>query len=114
MAIYHLALVSDWEAAVEAGVYQISTLGRTFEEVGYIHAGHAHQVAAVAEAFYVSVNEPLCVLTVDVEAALAAGAELIEEDGGEGEMYPHIYAAIDPAWVIEVRPARFERGRFVW
>ncbi|WP_062076748.1 DUF952 domain-containing protein [Demequina globuliformis] len=114
MAIYHLALVRDWEAAVAAGEYRVSTLGRSFDEVGFIHAGHAHQVAGVAEAFYAGVTEPLCVLTVDVETALASGAELIEEDGGEGQLYPHIYAAIDPAWVTEVRPAGFERGRFVW
>lgn len=35
------------------------------------------------------------------------------EDGGDGTLYPHVYGPIDPAWVTEVRPARFdESGRF--
>ncbi|WP_061960765.1 DUF952 domain-containing protein [Demequina flava] len=114
MSIYHLAHVADWTAAVNDGRYTVSTRGADLAQVGFIHASHAHQVSTVAEFLYADDPEELCVLEVDTEAAIAAGVELIEEDGGEGEFFPHIYGAIDPNWVTRVWPARFADGRFIW
>ncbi|KQR52713.1 hypothetical protein ASF88_14570 [Leifsonia sp. Leaf336] len=37
-----------------------------------------------------------------------ARADGVDEDGGNGELYPHLYGAIRPDWVIDVRPAGFD------
>lgn len=114
MAIFHIAHAADWRDALAAGQYAVSTRGATLSQVGFIHASHAHQVEATGAAFYADDPEPLCVLEIDTDAAIAAGVDLIEEDGGEGEFFPHIYGAIDPAWVTHVWPARCDGDQFVW
>ena len=50
--IFHIARQTDWEAAVDAGTYRESTLGRTLEQEGFIHCSQRQQVAGVANAFY--------------------------------------------------------------
>lgn len=36
------------------------------------------------------------------------------EDGGTGELFPHVYGPLDPAWVVEVHPVRVGGGSFTW
>ena len=56
----------------------------------------------------------LVVLAMDDDAIRATGLDVRYEDGGDGELYPHIYGAITPAVVHDVRPAGFDAdGRFV-
>ncbi len=112
MEIWHLAVRSHWEAARTAGEYAVSTRGMNLDEVGFIHASLPHQLPAVAEFVYSDEDAPLCVLVLDTQLIEAAGTEVRFEDGGDGELYPHVYGAIDPAWVISVRSAHFdEDGR---
>lgn len=113
MTILHLALESDWNAAVASGSYRVSTRGLTLNEVGFIHASTADPVAGVAALFYSDVTEPLRLLAINADAVRAAGTEVIFEDDGDGEMFPHIYGPIDPAWVREATPARIVRGLLV-
>ena len=110
MQIFHLAFASDWEAAVTAGSYRVSTRGASLDEVGFIHCSLAEQLPRVAAFVYADVDEPLVVLTLDTEELEAGGTVVIFEDGGAGEDFPHVYAAIDPSWVEEVRPARMVDG----
>lgn len=113
MTILHLALRTDWVDAQRGGEYRVSTLGRTLDDVGFIHASYPHQLAAVAETFYSRAGGTLCVLVMDEETIRAAGTPVVVEDDGSGEEFPHIYGPIDPAWATEVRPATFgEDGRF--
>lgn len=114
MAILHLAHREDWDAAVAAGdIYDISTRGASREDVGFIHASYAHQLSAVAEFVYAGDTAELCVLVLDAAAIRAAGTAVVDEDGGDGELYPHIYGPIEPGFVTEVRPAAFDAaGRF--
>ena len=113
MTILHLALESDWNAAVASGSYRVSTRGLTLNEVGFIHASTADQVASVAALFYSDVTEPLCLLAIDVDAVRASGTQVIFEDAGNGELFPHIYGPIDPAWVRQATPARIMNGLLV-
>ncbi len=113
MTILHLALESDWTAAVAAGTYRVSTRGLTLDEVGFIHCSTPDQVAGVAAAFYSDVTVPLRLLAISAEAVRASGTELVFEDGGDGDMFPHIYGPIDPAWVREATPARIANGLLV-
>ena len=101
--IYHLARVEDWDAAAATGEYRISTLGRMLDEVGFIHASTAEQLPATAERFYRDEPGDLVVLEVD-----ESGLDVRLEDGGAGELYPHVYGPIPVASVVAVRPAWFE------
>lgn len=103
MTIHHLARLHDWTAAVEDGEYRVSTLGLTLDEVGFIHASHAEQLAATAERFYADESGPLVVLEID-----ETGLDVREEGG-----FPHVYGPIPVASVTHTVPARMEDGRLV-
>ncbi|MER5325083.1 DUF952 domain-containing protein [Streptosporangium roseum] len=88
MTILHLALAADWEAAQPAGEYRISTLGRTLEQEGFIHACTDHaQLEGVIQRFYHDIDQPLILLTID-----PAGLDVrMEIPPDSTETFPHIY-----------------------
>lgn len=104
MQILHLALKTDWVAARVAGTYAVSTRGATLEQVGFVHCSTPAQVDGVAQSFYSDVLDDLVVLELDDETVRAAGTDVRYEDPGNGDLYPHIYGPIDPAWVTGVSP----------
>lgn len=103
MTIVHVARLKDWRAALAAGEYRVSTAVASLDEVGYIHASEQHQVAGVLARFYANQHD-LVLLVIDEASVAADGVEVRREDGGGGELFPHIYGAIRPHWVAEVRP----------
>lgn len=107
MRILHLADADEWAAAKAAGRYDISTRGATLAEVGFIHCSTPEQVAGVIARFYSDEPAGLLLLELDDETVRAAGTEVRYEDAGNGELFPHIYGPVDPAWVIVVNPYRF-------
>jgi uncharacterized protein (DUF952 family) len=99
--IFHLALAADWASAEQAGEYRVSTLGRTLDEEGFIHASaNLEQVRGVAHRFYHHVVEPLVLLTID-EARLGHPVRFEVPDGAD-EAFPHIYGSIPVAAVAAV------------
>lgn len=112
--LHHLALAADWEVALGRGSYEISTLGHTLAEVGFIHLSFPHQLARVAEAFYRDVAEPLVQLTID-PTALTSPVRLEPADPTDpaSELFPHLYGPLPVGAVVEIAEARFEEGRFV-
>ena len=100
--IYHIALESDWESALEAGEYRISTVGRTLEDEGFLHAAYGNQVRGVAEAFYADVSESLVLLTID-ERRLTVPLQ-VDAVPGQADGYPHIYGPLDVAAVVMATP----------
>ena len=104
--VFHLALGRDWEAARSAGAYRVSTLGRTLDEEGYIHASRRHQVGGVHAAFYAGLDEPLVLLEIDPDRL---GCELrLEVPPDADEAFPHIYGPLPVTAVVaveEVPPA---------
>ena len=115
MHLLHIAHRADWQEALRDGTYNVSTRGRTLEEVGFVHASYPDQVADVAGYVYRDDPEALCVLVMEESLIHQSGVRLELEDGGDGELYPHIYGPIDRSWVVDVRPARFDHtGRFVY
>ena len=98
--IFHIGEASAWEAARRAGLYRVSTQGRTLDEVGFIHASHRHQVERVANAAYRRAG-PLVLLTIDVDRL---GVEVREESGGGVETFPHIYGPLSVAAIEAVEP----------
>lgn len=103
--ILHIALAPDWERALAEGAYRTSSRGRTLEQEGFIHASTPEQVAATATRFYADAPEPLVVLVMDRDRLEAGGVPVLLEDGGAGELFPHLYAALPVDLVDEVRPA---------
>lgn len=98
--IFHLALAADWAAAQESGAYRISTLGRTLEQEGFLHASRADQWAAVKERFYAEVPEALVLLEIDPNRLTS---ELrVEEVPEAGDSFPHIYGPLNLDAVVEV------------
>ena len=99
MSIFHLAESSHWVAAQASGTYARSTLGRSLDEEGFIHASTAEQWPAVRRAFYSGVTEPLVLLEID-EARLTA--PVVREVGNRetGELFPHVYGPINVDAVV--------------
>ncbi|RNL65501.1 DUF952 domain-containing protein [Nocardioides marmoriginsengisoli] len=98
--MFHVALVSDWEAAVAAGDYRVSSLGVTLEQEGFLHASRADQWEGVLQRYYADVTEPLVLLVID-PARLTA--PMVVEAVGQ-DTYPHIYGPLNVDAVVETRP----------
>ncbi|WNM28013.1 DUF952 domain-containing protein [Demequina capsici] len=107
MEIVHLALATDWDAAVAAGEYRISGRGMTLEGEGFIHCSTWLQLPRTAKRFYADLTEPLVALVMDEDVVRAAGTEVRYE--GDVDLFPHIYGPIDPAWVTP-RRASIDKG----
>ena len=112
--IFHIARRCDWDDAVGAGEYRVSTLGRTLDEEGFIHcSASAAQGEGVANSFYRRVTEPLVVLTIATERVASEVRDEVPE--GATDAFPHIYGPIPVDAVTATTVlARDESGRFVW
>src|SRR5205823_735745 len=95
----------DWERAMAAGEYRVSTLGRTLEEEGFIHCSRAGQVAGVAARFYRGRTD-LVLLTIDPgRVGPAIRYDLVP---GSDEPFPHVYGPLNVDAVVAAEP--FEAG----
>jgi uncharacterized protein (DUF952 family) len=106
--ILHIALLPDWEDAVAAGAYRVSTIGRTIDDEGFIHASTQEQVQGTASRYYAGRTEPLVVLVMDTERLEAAGVPVRFDEIAPGVTFPHLYAEVPVDLVDDVRPAAFD------
>ena len=102
MRIFHIATLADWRQAQDSGSYTTSTLGRTLEEEGFIHAARHDQVPLVRDRYYADVAEPLVILEIESDLL---DAEVRDEQVGD-EVYPHVYGPLPTSAVVGWRPAR--------
>jgi glutathione S-transferase len=98
--IYHLALAAEWHETCSE--YRGSTLGKSLDEVGFVHASTAAQVKQIADLAYRGRTDVL-LLTID-PARLDAPVCYEAVEGGE--RFPHIYGPVPRAAVLAVRPLR--------
>jgi uncharacterized protein (DUF952 family) len=98
--IFHIATVDDWQAALLAGDYRVSTLGRSLAEEGFIHASRADQVDGVRTAFYAEPGLRLVLLEID-PARLDVELRL-EVPAGAKAAFPHIYGPLRTDAVVAV------------
>lgn len=103
MHLFHIATLADWEAAQASGAYTTSTLGRTLDEEGFIHASRREQVQPTFARFYRGVREPLVLLTIDTDRLDVPW----REDPVGDDTFPHLYGALRPAAVV--RTQRLDR-----
>ena len=99
--IFHIATAADWRTAVRTGTYTTSTVGRTLEEEGFIHASRRDQVQGVFDRYYARVGEHLVLLTID-PARLTDADVRVEPVGAD--TYPHVYGPINRTAVVDVTP----------
>jgi glutathione S-transferase len=108
--IFHIAEVSDWQAAQVSGDYRVSTRGRTLTHEGFIHAARREQVLGVAEAFYADAG-PLLLLSID---PTRLSSPVRDDEVAPGIVFPHIYGPIELEAVVALAPLeRGTDGRFV-
>ena len=100
--IFHVALVSEWEAALRSGSYTTSTRGRTLAQEGFIHASRGDQWQGVRDRFYSDVDEPLVLLVI--ETARLDVPVVAEPVPDSTETFPHIYGPLPTAAVVQVLP----------
>ncbi|HYU85710.1 MAG TPA: DUF952 domain-containing protein, partial [Kribbellaceae bacterium] len=96
-----IALESDWRKAQRDGAYTTSTLGRSLEEEGFIHASRAEQVKGVNDRTFRGVRKPLVRLDIDTDKLEPKWREDPVEGG---DSYPHIYGPLNLDAVTAVRP----------
>ena len=99
--IFHIATVDDWQAALLAGDYRVSTLGRSLADEGFLHASRSEQVDGVRAAFYSDPGLRLVLLEID-PARLDVELRL-EVPPGADEAFPHIYGPLRTDAVVTVR-----------
>ncbi len=98
--IYHLALEADWSDPSES--YRGSTIGRSVDEVGFVHASTATQVSRVADLWYRG-REDVVLLEIDPDRL---DVPLRYEAADDGERFPHIYGPLPKAAVLRATPLR--------
>ena len=113
MQIQHLAIKEEWLAAIESGSYERSTRGASLADVGFIHMSLPAQLPRVAAFVYADCADDLVVSNFDLETIVRSGTEVRFEDGGSGELFPHVYGPLKPSWATEVRDARMASGALV-
>ena len=92
--LFHLALADEWRAARRDGVYCRSTRGLSLQQVGFIHASHAHQLEGTWRRFYADAGD-VVLLHIDPERLAEAGVPVrLEPAPGSGELFPHLYGAL--------------------
>lgn len=102
----HLTTKQAWEEALTEGQYELSTRGKTLEQVGFIHGSFPNQLEEVASFVFARCTDQLVVLHLDIEKLEKNGLEVRVEDGGNGQLYPHIYGPIPCNLVDRVTPAQ--------
>src|SRR5437667_10222158 len=95
--IYHMSPAETWAAAVAAGRYDGTEDDR---RDGFIHFSTAAQIAESARRH--RAGQP-GLLLISIESA-RLGDRLRWEPSRGGDLFPHLYGAVDPAEAASVRP----------
>lgn len=94
--IFHITSRAAWKEANPLGEYR----GDTLESEGFIHTSQRDQLVRVANQRFQE-RFDLVLLVIDPSKLTSP---LKYEDGGEGEMFPHIYGPLNMAAVTNVLP----------
>lgn len=94
--ILHITTRREWEQARATGSYAPPSLAAE----GFVHLSSPAQLAATASRYYAGQRD-LVVLVLHPDR-IEPGALRWEPSTG-GELFPHLYRAIEPAEVVEVR-----------
>jgi uncharacterized protein (DUF952 family) len=96
--VYKILTATDWAQFEREGLFEGSADDR---RDGYIHFSTEAQVERTLAKHFRDASEPL--VCAEVEARLL-GEDLRWDMNARGEVYPHLYAALPLAAVVDVRP----------
>jgi uncharacterized protein (DUF952 family) len=100
--IYHLCPRSHWTAAQEIGSYTAPSL----ETEGFIHCSLDHQVEGSLNLHFRGQTD-LMLLKID---PTRLSADLRYEPSRQGELFPHLYGALNLEAVVTATPLRNKQG----
>ena len=95
MNIYHITPIKDWRNALETGSYDVESL----EKDGFIHCCTKDQIENVLKEWFPGVSD---LLLLEIDPNLLATEVKYEDSKGTGELFPHIYGALNLEAVIKV------------
>lgn len=98
--LYHLAVDAEWVKAIESGAYRRSTIDLSLEEEGYIHASLAEQVPGTADRYYRGRDD---IVLLRIDPAKVDCEIRVEDLGGTGTAFPHLYGALPVTAVVSAR-----------
>jgi len=105
--IYHITTRTAWDAAKQTGRYSADSLSSE----GFIHASTRTQVLTTAERYYAG-QHGLVLLEIDAECIQP---EVRYEVSTGGELFPHIYGALNTSAVLRALPFEPQPGGgFAW
>jgi uncharacterized protein (DUF952 family) len=95
--VYHMCPAPAWEAAKQTGAY---TGTADDHRDGFIHFSTAEQIVESARRHRAGQSGLLLIAVEDVRL----GCRLRWEPSRGGDLFPHLYGALDPAEAASVRP----------
>jgi uncharacterized protein (DUF952 family) len=100
--IYHVTATA-WGDGRRSGAYTASTIGKTLDEVGFLHGSDPGQISKVAAAIAGDGHGgPLVILVIDTGRLVSP---LRWDDvPGFAAPFPHIYGPLNPDAVVDVVP----------
>ncbi|MET8579417.1 DUF952 domain-containing protein [Streptomyces collinus] len=102
--IVHITERSLWEAAREAGTYEVSTRGRTLQQEGFIHFSTREQLPRIAAFLYGDYEGPDELVVLVVDPALLGVPVRYDAMPPHGEEFPHVYGPVPVDAVVDVEP----------
>jgi uncharacterized protein (DUF952 family) len=97
MQVFKILQIDEWERAKEAGVYRGSADDK---RDGFIHLSTSAQLADTLNRHFAHATGLMLVALESDDL----GAKLKWETNAEGESFPHLYHAMDFAWVRWTSP----------
>lgn len=94
MIIYHIVTPEVWEKFKDEYEYEAESL----QAAGFIHCSYRNQIEDVLERYYKTERS---VLILHVNPHLLA-SKLVAERSTGGDVYPHIYGAINRSAIVDV------------
>lgn len=95
MTIYHIVTPEVWDKFKDRKFYEAESL----KAEGFIHCSYAEQLNGVLQRYYKSAGKVL-ILTLETEKLTS---KLVAEPSTGGEIYPHIYGAINAEAIVEIK-----------
>lgn len=94
MLIYHIVLPEIWEKFEDENFYEAESLATE----RFVHCSYRSQLKDVLQRYYKDAEK---VLILHINPHLLT-AELVAEPSTNGEIYPHIYGAINRSAIVEI------------
>jgi uncharacterized protein (DUF952 family) len=104
--IYHLIRAGSWNSTAKSPYSAKSLVVE-----GFIHCSFSNQLARSANRYFADEPE-LFALEIDADRL---SSPFVCEDGGKGELFPHVYGPIDRGAIVAIRQlTRDASAKWIW